>query len=135
MVEENLTEKVEGPLPGTSPEYDSGEKVIRDIYDEAVGAAGSALISAVPFLALPVIKWVFKFVFGKITNLIYGELSKRLAVMVINAKVQAELKAYERAESELKAMLSKEQTTPEEEKRVTDEFKKRLSDLIRIPHP
>jgi len=134
VVEENL-EKVDGPLPGTSPDYDAGEKAIKDIFDEAVGAAGNAIVAAVPFLALPVIKFVFKFIFGKVSSFIYGELSKRLAVLVINAKVEAERKAYERAEGELKAMLAKDAVDPEEEKRVTDEFKKRLADLIRIPHP
>jgi hypothetical protein len=129
VAEENL-EKVEGPLPGTSPEYDAGEKVIKDIFDEAVGAAGNAILAAVPFLALPVIKFLFKFIFGKVSSFIYGELSKRLAVLVINAKVEAERKAYERAEVELKAMLAKNTVDPEEEKRVTDDFLRSACDML-----
>lgn len=117
-------------LPGVPEEYDRAEKTLKEMFDEALGAAQEAAMVAVPALAWPVVKQLFKFVVSKLGKFLYGELEKRIAVLVINVKVQSEKRSYEKATAELRAALENKDTVIEEKERLLEEYKKRLADLI-----
>ena len=118
-------------IPGTTPEYDREEKLVHAGYSAAIDAALAAIFKAAPYLALPVLKQVFTFVFNKITRKIYENLEITVADFIIHARVAGENQAYARALAELKPLLEAGDLD-EKKKKALEEYRARLGKLIRI---
>ena len=102
----------------------------RLIYESVRDAAILKMIAAFPFLSIPVIKQFFIFFAKKIIDQFYDEASIRAKFVAIEFRVKKDLNEYNYATEELrKAIETKDEDEINEAKK---EFKRRLSDLIRI---
>ncbi len=113
---------------------DKAKDALGIALDLATKAVIAAAITALPLLGFPVIKqafsWVVTWVVGKLKPLLLTWLGDTL----IDIQVAAELRGYEHARDELKIILAKQVSDPTEVQNASDEFDKRLADLIRIRH-
>lgn len=119
-------------LPGTSPEYDQTEKIVRSaIFDVAFDRVFETIISIVPVLGKPVIKQVVSFISRKLLELFYNTLEEFFAKLFIDIKVSEERKAYEIARDALKQEMQKPKEEQDTNAKVK-EFKDRLRILISL---
>jgi len=100
----------------------------------AIQIAGNAVIAgaitALPLLGLPgfrgILTWIVFWVIGKLTP----QLEVWMVDRLIEVQVDAEQRAYARAKEELKLVLSKHVKSEKEIQDASDDFDKRLADLI-----
>ncbi len=103
------------------------DKRVRDlIFETVMGAVIKGVAAAVPFFRLPVVNTVFSFVVMKVANLIYVEISRYAVFSLIDLRVDKEKSAYVAAVKRLKI------AKPEEVAHAEEEFKRTLSDLVRL---
>lgn len=102
------------------------EQVRTLIFDVVLKAALNSISAAIPFLKLPVINTVFKFIVTKIVGVIYDEISRYVTFTLIDIKTKEQLNRYNQAVIELKT------ASPEEIENAKIKFRSTLSDLIGI---
>lgn len=106
------------------------------IFDVALKAAITRIVSAAPFLAWPVVNPVFVFAITKLAEKLYAEMALVVDFAVIDFRTDQERRAYEAAVAELRRVAQPPQGgTPnaEEIERARQELERRLADLIRLP--
>jgi hypothetical protein len=98
------------------------------IYEVAINAAETAIITQVPFLGLPIIKPITHALLNYIGGFFYEALARFTVVTIIDIQTAAERAAYIRAEGALRAaQLSGDKNVIDN---ATIEFKKALGSLI-----
>ena len=124
------------PLPGTSPTYDKIEGVIEEIiFGVVFDLVFAKMLTAVPWVGLPVVKQVVQFVLRKILQVIYNELEQEIALLVIDARVKAEVASYEAAIVALRDEMAQiGMDNAEQLEKAKAEFRERLRALIQYPH-
>jgi len=122
-------------LPGTTPDYDQAETVIRKLLDQATAAAIEAIRTSVPFLNAWGIRAIFRIAVERLVKFIYKFIEEAVALAVIEARVDGERIALEKATDAIREALSRPTggMTDEEQKKLLEEYDRRLRDLIRIP--
>lgn len=105
------------------------EKVIHGVLvDVAAEAAITAATVAAPWLRLPVIRQVFRFIVVKFAELFSAQLERAAAFMIIDTQVNNELSAYKEAVGAIKAAEAAGDLDALQKAR--EEFKKTLGRLI-----
>ncbi len=92
----------------------------------------AAAVTALPILGLPGINFFFTWGVNWVVGQITPYLEIWLADTIFDIQVNAENKAYAKARDELKAVLATHVRNPKELQNASDDFDKRLSDLIRV---
>lgn len=116
---------------------DLANKIIHAaVYDVALRGAKLAAYAEAPWLKAPIISQIFEYLLGKFADWVYTSLDNAVAFSIIDIETQAQREAYEDAVHELKATLQPLTGAPDAEAiaKAEEEFRKRLSDLIRM-HP
>jgi hypothetical protein len=105
---------------------------LRAGVDLATKAVIASTVAALPLLGLPVVNFVFTW----LVNWVVGKLTPYLETWfvdrAIDIQVNAEKAAYTKAKTELQAVLKQHVRNPKELQNASDDFDKRLADLIRI---
>lgn len=100
------------------------------VWDVVLGAAIDALFVAVPFLNLPVLRQLIRYMLTTFGDYVYKQLDRYVAFTVIDFQTEHQRAEYEKAVAALSTANSG--GTPEELERAKEEFKKSLSALIRL---
>jgi len=107
----------------------TGLNVFLGLAKKAVIAAA---VTALPLLGVPVINFVFTWLVGWVFKQLQPLLEVWLVDTIIDVQVQAEKNAYERAREELRAVLQAHIRNPRELENASQDFDRRLADLIRF---
>lgn len=105
---------------------------LRAGVDLAVKAVIAAAVTALPLLGVPGINHIFRWVVGWVAGKLLPHLEVWFVDRAIDIQVNAEKRAYEKAREELKAVLKQHVRDPKELQNASDDFDKRLADLIRF---
>lgn len=111
---------------------DIAKKIMAAGKEAAVTLIVTSTKAALPILGVPVISQTFDWIVAWVSNRIYPYMEKDVLNLLIEIEVASEKRAYEKATTELKAILKSQQKSPEEVARLEKEFERRLADLIRI---
>lgn len=115
-----------------STPLDGLKALLKNAFDVAVNAVIASAVTALPILGVPGINFVFKWAVKWVAGKLYPYIDVFLADRVIEIQVEAEKKAYINAREELRTALKKHIRDPKEIQNASDDFDKRLSDLIKI---
>lgn len=119
--------------PGTTPEQEKVEAAVRAVaFDLLFDVLFDRALAAVPWLGYPVIKQVFSFVLRKILSESYEGLRELVMSSAINAKVQADRKAFQAAADRLRLEIELK-TQGEKLEQAKIDFRNRFRDLVRYP--
>jgi hypothetical protein len=119
--------------PGTTPEQEKVEATVRAVvFDLLFDVVFDRALAAVPWLGYPVIKQVFSFVLRKLLSVSYEGLRELVMSSAINAKVQADRKAFEAAAERLRIEIELK-TQGEKLEQAKIDFRNRFRDLVRYP--
>lgn len=105
---------------------------LRAGVDLAVKAVIASAVTALPLLGVPGINFVFTWVVNWVANQLLPHIETWFVDRAVDIQVNAEKEAYEKAKTELQAVLKKHVRNPKELQNASDDFDKRLADLIRI---
>lgn len=109
------------------------ETVKRLIFEVVMSRVVSALLTAVPFLNLPIIKQIVTAVIMKIAERIWDVLARVVDFKIIDIQTAEQARAYEEAVQKLKDTQANPEATLEQVQAAQDAFKARMRDLIRLP--
>lgn len=98
----------------------------------AVKAVIASAVTALPFLGIPGVNYLFSWGVNWVADKLLPYLEIFFVDRIIEIQVEAEKKAYEKVREELKAVLASHLSTPEQIQNASDDFDTRLSNLIRI---
>lgn len=123
-------------------EQNTLESIIHSVvFDVALKAAFTRIISLVPFLGFPVISPVFIFVTTKLASILYEEIALLVQFKLIDFQTESHNNHYQEAVKQLQTQLNfpKEHWPTEKDREVEvekakAEFKRTLHDLVYIPH-
>lgn len=111
---------------------DIAKAALQGALSLASKAVIASAVTALPLLGVPGVNFVFTW----LVNWVVGKVSPYLEVWlvdtIIDIEVNAEKRAYEKARDELQAVLKAHVRNPKELQNASDEFDRRLADLIRV---
>ena len=105
-----------------------------DLHSSVLFAAQAVIaqaVAALPLLKTPGVHWAFRWVVFWVASRLAEVFQEWLAVQVIEARTDAEKKAYDKAKEELRAVLAS-YPDPKEAKRASEDFDRRLAALVRL---
>lgn len=97
---------------------------------KAIERAAIKLVALVPFLGVPIVNPVMLWFLAKYARILFEEGALLLHMGVIEVEVNREALAVKKARDDLRFYL--ERGNPQNIQKAKDEYKKRLSDLIRL---
>jgi hypothetical protein len=103
-------------------------KVLRKAIDLGVDAALAAMATQAPWIKLPIISQVTKFILGHVGDYLYRFLAEHSTFIIIDFQTAIEKQAYLQSVDKLKAAMSAGDEN--EAAKAREEFKRRLADLI-----
>lgn len=101
----------------------------RQLFEFAVRTIVSRAIVLFPFLGWPFFNPLFLAIVQRLTNWGYGELKKEGIEIFIGVESVIERNLYDKAVDALKASFGK---SPEEQEAASEEFDRRLRDIVHI---
>lgn len=105
---------------------------IRTGVSLACTAVVEAAATAVMFFRVPPVKFILNWLVNWVAGKLLPFLETLFVDMAIDIQVNAEKLAYEKARNELQEVLKSHVPNPLEQQNASDEFDKRLADLIRF---
>lgn len=111
------------------------DKIIRAVvYDVALSAAETNLIAAAPWLGAPVARQILHFTLTKVADLLFTEMDRMAVFQIINLETDQQKNDYLTAVRALHDTVNPSTGSPtvDDIVKAKEEFKKRLSDLVRI---
>ncbi len=105
-----------------------------DLHSTVLLAAQAVIaqaVAALPLLKSPGLHWALRWVVFWVAGKLAEVFQEWLAAEIIEARADAEKKAYEKAREELRLVLAG-YPDPKEASRASDEFDRRLAELIRL---
>ncbi len=111
---------------------DTIKNSLRTGVDIACKAVVAAAAAALPVLRLPLISFVFNWIVTWVAGKLLPFIETLFVDIAFDIKVNAEKEAYEKAKTELQLVLKEHIRSPKKLQTASDEFDKRLADLIRI---
>lgn len=103
------------------------DEVMSSLFNVAVQAAIKAAQAEVPFLALPVIGTIFSFIVSRIADMLYVQIERDAAFLIIDTQVMHENKAYQDALGSLRIAQS-----PGDKAKALTDVETALQSLIHI---
>lgn len=103
-------------------------------FNAAIQAVIASAMTALPFLRLPVLKQSFSWIVNWVSQKLFQHFLDSLEQTMVEIEVEAERKAYNKAQEILKSLILTPNPNPQEVANAKAEFEKRLADLVRF-HP
>ena len=111
---------------------DTIKSSLRAGVEIACRAVVASAAAALPILKLPLISFVFNWIVTWVAGKLLPFIETLFVDIAIDIKVNAEKVAYEKAREELQVVLKQTVKSAKAVQNASDEFDKRLADLIRI---
>lgn len=103
------------------------------LFDIILKAVMARVVTALPFLALPFLNPLVKYVVEKLLKVIYEEATFHVAFFTIKQQVEQEQKQYEEAVLKLKQAMAKQDE--KEIQHAAQLLKEKLAQLINLSKP
>jgi hypothetical protein len=120
--------------PVIDPTQTAAAAVSRAVYDVAIESSIKAAQVKVPFLAAPVISFVFSALVKKFAGLVYDHIEGELAFIIIDLKVTQQNRDYQNALFGLEYAVNAEKPKEVIDAR-REELKEKLRRLISLRNP
>lgn len=110
---------------------DIADQVVKSlIFDVALNVVDSEAVAAAPWLGLPVIHPMFRFILGRFGDKIFAVLSREVDFAIIDAQVQGDKNDYKDALAKFKE--ANQSGDKDAEAKAKADLKRKLADLIRV---
>lgn len=110
----------------------AADSVISVIAEMAIEGGEAALIAQFPFLGIPPISWIFKWLVRFIAQPIIDQLRKSASIQIIDFGEDKKNASAKEAKEKLKEVLDNEKSSASEVENAKDDFKARYADLVRF---
>ena len=115
-----------------STSIEKTKKALTGILAATTSVVIANVVTTLPIFGLPGFNFVLSWTVNWVVNQIRPYLEIWLVDTVVDFEVNAEIESYEKAKEELKKVLNESVKNQKEIEKASQEFDRRLSDLIRI---